>query len=49
MPLWVILDPSVYGKITMNYYDHDYSFITNQFVNVPTWFSKNNTTIEDIL
>ena len=49
MPLWVILDPSVYGKITMNYYDYDYSFITNQFVNVPTWFSKNNTTIEDIL
>ena len=49
MPLWVILDPSIYGKITVNYYDHDYSFINNQFVNVPTWFSKNNTTIEDIL
>ena len=49
MPLWVILDPSIYGKMTMNYYDYDYSFITNQYVNVPTWFSKNNTTIEDIL
>jgi hypothetical protein len=49
LPLWVILDPSIYGKITMNYYDYDYSFINNQFVNVPTWYSKNNTTIEDIL
>lgn len=49
MPLWVILDPSIYGKMTINYYDYDYSFITNQYVNVPTWFSKNNTTIEDIL
>lgn len=49
MPLWVIPDPSIYGKITMNYYDYDYSFINNQYVNVPTWFSKNNTTIEDIL
>ena len=49
MPLWVILDPSIYGKMTMNYYDYDYSFITNQYVNVSTWFSKNNTTIEDIL
>ena len=49
MPLWVILDPSIYGKMTINYYDHDYSFINNQYVNVPTWFSRNNTTIEDIL
>ena len=49
MPLWVMLDPSIYGKITINYYDYDYSFINNQFVNVPTWFSRNNTTAEDIL
>jgi len=48
-PLWVILDPSIYGKITMNYYDYDYTYIANQFVNVPTWFSKNNTTLEDVL
>ena len=48
-PLWVVLDPSIYGKMTMNYYDYDYSFINNQFVNVPTWYDKNNTTIEDIL
>lgn len=48
-PLWVIYDPMYYGKITMNYYDYDYSFITNQFVAVPTWYSPNNTTIEEIL
>ena len=49
MPLWVIYDPMYYGKITMNYYDYDYSFITNQFVSVPTWYSTSNTTIEDIV
>ena len=49
MPLWVIYDPMYYGKITMNYYDYDYSFITNQFVSVPTWYSTSNTTIEDLV
>lgn len=49
MPLWVIYDPMYYGKITMNYYDYDYSFITNQFVSVPTWYSASNTTVEDIV
>ena len=48
-PLWVIYDPTYYGKITMNYYDYDYSFITNQFVSVPTWYSPANTTIEEIV
>jgi hypothetical protein len=33
----------------MNYYDYDYSFITNQFVSVPTWYSPLNTTIEEIV
>ena len=49
MPLWVILDPGYYGKMTMNYYDYDYSFINSQFINVPTWYSKNNTTKAEIL
>ena len=49
LPLWVILDPGYYGKMTMNYYDYDYSFINSQFINVPTWFSKNNTTKAEIL
>ena len=48
-PLWVILDPGYYGKMTMNYYDYDYSFINSQFINVPTWYSKNNTTKAEIL
>jgi hypothetical protein len=47
-PLWVILDPMYYGKITMNYYDYDYSFIGNQFITVPTWYSTANTTFEEI-
>ena len=49
MPLWVILDPGYYGKMTMNYYDYDYSFINSQFINVPTWYSKNNTTKAEIM
>ena len=49
LPLWVIPDPGYYGKITMNYYDYDYSFINNQFVSVPTWYSPSNTTIENIV
>lgn len=49
LPLWVIYDPMYYGKITMNYYDYDYSFIANQFVSVPTWYSASNTTIEEIV
>ena len=48
-PLWVIYDPMYYGKITMNYYDYDYTFIANQFVSVPTWYSSSNTTIENIV
>lgn len=49
LPLWVCLDPCYYGKITMNYYNYDYSFITNQFVNIPTWYSASNTTFEEIV
>lgn len=48
LPLYTILDPAVYGKITMNYYDYDYTLLGNQYVTVPTWFSKNNTTFEEI-
>ena len=49
LPLEVMLDPAVYGKITMNYYDYDYSFIGNKFITVPTWYSPSNTTFEEIV
>ena len=48
MPFYTILDPAIYGTITMNYYDYDYTFLGNQYVVVPTWFSPNNTTFEEI-
>ena len=48
LPFYTILDPAVYGRITMNYYDYDYTFLGNQFVVVPTWFSPSNTTFEEI-
>lgn len=47
--LYVIPDILNYGKITTNYYDYDNTFIANKFVDVPTWFCGQNTTIEDIL
>ena len=49
LPLRCIPDPMVYGKITTNYYDYNNNFITNQFVDVPTWFNSDNTTIEEVL
>jgi hypothetical protein len=48
LPFYTILDPAIYGKITMNYYDYDYTFLGNKYVSVPTWFSPNNTTFEEI-
>ena len=47
--LYVIPDILSYGKITTNYYNYDNTFIKNKFVDVPTWFCGQNTTIEDIL
>jgi hypothetical protein len=49
LPLNCIPDPTIYGKTVANYYDYDNSFITNQFVNVPTWYNESNEEIEDIL
>lgn len=48
-PLNAILDPTIYGKTVTNYYDYDYSFIANQFVDVPVWYNPDNERIEDIL
>ena len=49
LPLEVICDPTIYGKITVNYYDYDNTFISNQFVNVPTWYNAKNETLENLL
>ena len=49
LPLQVIYDPLIYGKMTINYYDYDNSFINNQFVDVPTWYNKENEDIEGYL
>lgn len=47
-PLQVMLDPCYYGKIVMNYYNYNYEFLGNQFVDIPTWYSVYNTTFEEI-
>lgn len=48
-PLRVMYDPLIYGKITTNYYDYDNSFIANQFVDIPTWYNSNNSSLENYL
>ena len=48
LPLKTMLDPGYYGTITMNYYNYDYSFIANQFVPIPTWYSPGNTTFAEL-
>ena len=48
-PLQVMYDPLVYGKITVNYYDADNTFIDNQYVDVPVWYNASNEPLEDIL
>lgn len=49
LPLQTIYDPLIYGKITVNYYDYDNTFINNQFVNVPTWYNSYNESLENYL
>ena len=44
-----VLDILSYGHITTNYYDYDNSYIGHQWVDIPTWFYDQNTSIEDIL
>ena len=48
-PFHCIPDPTYWGKITENYYDQNNKFINNQYVDVPTWFAKDNDTIENVL
>ena len=48
-PLHCVDDPCYWGKITENYYDENNHFIANQYVDVPTWFNPNNTTLADTL
>lgn len=49
LPLNVSMDWTSYGKVAINYFDYDYSYLGNRFVKVPTWFNPANTTIEDVL
>ena len=49
LPLKVMYDPMIYGKIINNYYDWDNTFIDNQFVDVPTYIMSDVEPIEDVL
>jgi len=49
LPLQVMYDPLIYGKITENYYDWDNAFIANQYVDVPTYYNPQEETLEDML
>ena len=49
LPLQVIYDPLIYGKVTSNYYDYDNTFINNQFIDIPVWYNSQNESIENLL
>ena len=48
-PLRVNDDPTIYGKITVNYYDHHNEFLGNQYCTVPTDYFPDNISFKDIL
>lgn len=49
LPLKVMYDPLIYGKITENYYDYDNQFIANQYVDVPTYYNPQDESLENML
>lgn len=48
-PLRVNDDPTIYGKITVNYYDHHNEFLGNQLCTIPTDYYPDNISFKDIL
>lgn len=48
-PLRVNDDPTIYGKITVNYYDHHDEFLGNQHCTIPTDYFPDNISFKDIL
>ena len=47
--LKAIPDPLIYGKSITNYYDYDNSFLGNQYVDIPTWYTPSNSSLEEVL
>lgn len=48
-PLRVSDDPTIYGNIVANYYDDEFNFLGNQYVEVPVHYTEDNISIEDLL
>lgn len=42
-------DPTIYGKIIVNYYDYDNTFLGNKWVRVPTDYNPQDITMKDLL
>lgn len=42
-------DPTQYGKIVVNYYDYDNSFLGNKWVKIPTDYFASNIAFKDLL
>lgn len=45
----VALDPTLYGKITVNYFNENNEFLGNQYADIPTDYFPENIAFKDIL
>ena len=43
------LDPCTYGKVVVNYYDHNNVFLGNKWIPVPTDYNPDNIAMKDLL
>ena len=42
-------DPTIWGKIVVNYYDSDNNFLGNQYVTIPVHYNEANESMADLL
>ena len=48
-PLRCSDDPTIWGKIVVNYYDSDNNFLGNQYVTIPVHYNEANESMADLL
>ena len=47
--LEVMDDPTIYGKITANYYDNNNKFLGNQYITIPCHYNEQDLSIAEVL
>lgn len=49
LPVHVDNDPTIWGKIVINYYDYDNSWLGNTYVTIPVHYYEGNEPLKDLL